>query len=100
MNQPFDLDACKDGERLWSRIQQSKLLVLPWKNPWRTLAKLSLVPLLSSAAAAFTLKSHFPAILFALISLFFVVPALIFFAVAWRSGGLYSFFSETGFGVG
>jgi hypothetical protein len=100
MNQPFYLDARKDGERLWSRIQQSKLLVLPWNNPWRTLAKLSLVPLLSSAAAALTLRSHFPAILFAVISLFFVIPALVFFIVARRTGGLYSFFSETGFGVG
>jgi hypothetical protein len=100
MNQSFDLDARKDGERLWSRIQQSKLLVLPWNNPWRTLAKLSLVPLLSSAAAALTLKSHFPAILFALISLLFLVPALGFFIVARRTGSLYSFFSETGFGIG
>ena len=101
MNQPVDLDAWrKDGERLWTRIQQSKLLVLPWNNPWRTLAKLSLVPLLCSAAATFTLQSHYPAFLFALLSLIFVIPALIFFTIAWRTGGLYSFFSENGFGVG
>jgi hypothetical protein len=101
MNQPIDLDAWrKDGEQLWSRIQQSKLLVLPWNNPWRTLAKLSLVPLISSIAATFTLRSHFPAFLFALIFLLFVIPALVFFIVARRNGGLYSFFSETGFGVG
>lgn len=101
MNQSIDLDAWrKDGERLWTRIQQSKLLVLPWNNPWRTLAKLSLVPLISSATAALTLKSHYPALLFAILSLIFVIPALIFFAVARRTGSLYSFFSETGFGIG
>src|SRR5215469_15062335 len=101
MNQPIGLDAWrKDGEQLWSRIQQSKLLVLPWDNPWRTLAKLSSVPLLSSAVAALTLKNHYPALLFALISLIFVVPAVLFFTIAWRTGSLYSFFSETGFGVG
>lgn len=90
----------KDGERLWTRIQQSKLLVLPWNNPWRTLGKLSLVPLLCSATAALTLKNHYPAILFALLSLIFVIPALIFFTIARRTGSLYSFFSENGFGVG
>ena len=101
MNQPMDLEAWrKDGERLWTRIQQTKLLVLPWNNPWRTLAKLSLVPLLCSAIAALTLKHHYAALLFALLSLIFVIPALIFFTVACRTGGLYSFFSENGFGVG
>lgn len=101
MKQPIDLVAWrKDGEQLWSRIQQSKLLVLPWNNPWRTLAKLSLVPLISSAVAAFVLKNHHAAVLFGLISLVFVIPALVFFIIARRHGGLYSFFSETGFGVG
>ena len=93
MKQPIDLAAWrKDGEQLWSRIQQSKLVVLPWNNPWRTLAKLSLVPLISSAVAAFILKNHHAAVFFGLISLVFILPALVLFVVDWRHGGLYSFF--------
>lgn len=101
MKQLFNLDARrKDGEQLWSRIQQSKLLVLPWKNPWRRFAMLALVPLITTALAAVSLKSHYPALLFALISVPFVFAALRYFIVGRRTGGLYSFFSETGFGVG
>ena len=101
MNQPKDLDAWrKDGEQLWSRIQQSKLLVLPWKNPWRRFAILALVPLVTAAVAFATLRSHFPALVFAMLSVPLLIPALLFFIVGVRTRGLYSFFSETGFGIG
>ena len=101
MNQPIDLDAWRrDGEQLWTRIQQSKLVVLPWNNPWRKLAKLGAVPLMTSLVAALFLKHHYPAYLFASISIPFLVLALFYSMIGNRTGGLYSFFSEKGFGVG
>lgn len=101
MNQSFDTAAWrKVGEQLWSRAQQSELVLLPWKNPWRRFAALALVPLICAGAAAVTFKSHYALIVFALLSVPFVVSAMIFFIIGRRTGGLYSFFSEKGFGVG
>jgi hypothetical protein len=101
MNQSANLDAWReDGERLWSRIQQSKLVVIPWNNPWRRLALLALVPLITAAVAAIMLKSRYPSLVFTLISLPLLIPALIFFVVGRRTGGLYSFFTESAFGIG
>lgn len=101
MKQPIDLAAWrKDGEQLWSRIQQSKLVLLPWNNPWRRLAALGAVPLMSSLVAAICFKTHYPAYLFAAISVPFLILAVIFSVIGNRTGGLYSFFSESGFGIG
>ena len=101
MSQSFDTAAWrKVGEQLWSRAQQSELVLLPWKNPWRRLAALALVPLICAAAAAITFKSHYGLFVFTALSIPFVVSAIIFFIIGARTGGLYSFFSEKGFGVG
>jgi hypothetical protein len=101
MNQSFDTSAWrKVGEQLWSRAQQSELVLLPWNNPWRRFAALALVPLVCAGAAAFTFKSRYALIVFALLSVPFVVSAIIFFIIGRRTGGLYSFFSGNGFGVG
>lgn len=90
----------KLGEQLWSRAQQSELVFLPWKNPWRRFATLALVPLICAGAAAITFKGHYALFVFAALSLPFVISAIIFFIIGARTGGLYSFFSEKGFGVG
>src|SRR5215469_15427830 len=101
MNQSFDTAAWrKVGEQLWSRAHQSELVLLPWNNPWRRFAALALVPLVSAGAAAFTFKSHYALFVFAFLSVPFVVSAIIFFIIGARTGELYSFFSEKGFGVG
>ena len=101
MNQSFDTNAWrKVGEQLWSRAQQSELVLLPWKNPWRRFAALALVPLVCAGAAAITFKSHYGLVVFALLSIPFVLSAIMFFMIGRRTGGLYSFFSEKGFGVG
>lgn len=90
----------KLGEQLWSRAQQSELVFLPWNNPWRRFAALAFVPLICAGAAAITFKSHYALFAFALLSVPFVVSAIIFYIIGARTGGLYSFFTEQGFGVG
>ena len=90
----------KLGEQLWSRAQQSELVFLPWKNPWRRFAALALVPLICAGGAAITFKGHYALFVFTALSIPFVVSAIIFFMIGARTGGLYSFFSEKGFGVG
>lgn len=90
----------KLGEQLWSRAQQSELVFLPWKNPWRRFGALALVPLICAGAAAITIKGHYALFVFAGLSVPFVVSAILFFIIGARTGGLYSFFSEKGFGVG
>ena len=35
MNDSIDLEEWrKDGERLWTQIQERKLVVIFWNNPW------------------------------------------------------------------
>lgn len=101
MNQSFDTSAWrKVGEQLWSRAQQSEQVLLPWKNPWRRFAALALVPLICAGAAAITFKTHYALLVFLGLSVPFVISAIVFFIIGRRTGALYSFFSENGFGVG
>lgn len=89
----------KTGDQLWSRVQESKFVVIPWNNPWRRFALLASVPLIT-AAAGLTLKSRYPSIILAIFSVPPIIAALVFFIIGVRTGGLYSFVSEEGFGVG
>ena len=100
MNQPIDIEAWrKDGERLWGSIQETKLVVIPWNNPWRRFAILGAAILVAACVAAFTMRNQY-VFAFAAISLPFLYTALKYFRIGAQTGGLYSFFSENGFGIG
>lgn len=101
MNQSIDVQAWrKDGERLWARIQESKLVAIFWNNPWFRFAIPGAVLVMSSLAAAIVWRNGFVSVAFGILSLPFVYTSAKYYLIRVRTGGLYSFFSEKGFGIG
>ncbi len=73
-----------------------------WRNPWIRFAVPGLILLVAAASWGFISTSGFTSqsLFLALASLPFVYTAVKYFRIGANTGGLYSFFSEKGFGVG
>jgi hypothetical protein len=94
---------CQRGSRLWEAVKRDKIVILPWKNPCLRLASVSVVLFLASLLVWFILPLAIAvAVMGVLIAsaLFPLFYAIKFYLIGQKTGGLYSFFSEEGFGVG
>lgn len=101
MNQAIDIQAWrKDGEQLWAQIQERKLVVIWWNNPWFRFAVIGLVLLIAAAVTWLIWRDNLISGLFVLLALPCAYIATKYYAIQARTGGLYSFFSDTGFGIG
>jgi hypothetical protein len=101
MKQTVSIEAWRrDGERLWAAIQEKKLIVIPWRNPWRRLAMIGLGLLIVAIVVGVLMRSFLIAGALAAFSLPGFYYAVKFLRVGAQTGGLYSFFSERGFGIG
>jgi hypothetical protein len=101
MSEQVDLDAWrKDGENLWAAIQENDLVVIYWNNPWYRFALPGGVLVLAAIVTAIIWRSAIVSGAMGALSLPFVMTAAKYFIIGMRTGGLYSFFSEKGFGVG
>lgn len=101
MNQSIDIEAWrKDGERLWASIQQRKLVAIFWNNPWRRFAVPGSLLTVATVATVLWGCNYLVSGALGVLSLPFVYTAIKYYRIGVRTGGLYSFFSEEGFGIG
>jgi len=90
----------RDGERLWNTIQERELVVLPWNNPWFRFAVPGVPLFLAAIVTWFIWWNPFVSGVLALLAAPCLYTAIKYYSIGKRTGGLYSFFSETGFGMG
>jgi hypothetical protein len=101
MSQAIDIEAWRrDGEKMWAAIHERKLLVIWWNNPWRRFAAIGLVLVVAAVVVGIAMRAYILTAVLAAASLPFLYTAVKYFRVGLRTGGLYSFFSERGFGIG
>ena len=101
MTQSIDIQAWrKDGEQLWAQIQERKLVVIWWNNPWFRFAVIGAVLLMAAVVTWLIWRNLGISGASGLLSSPCVYIAIKYYAIGARTGGLYSFFSDTGFGIG
>jgi len=93
MKQTVSIEAWRrDGERLWAAIQEKKLIVIPWRNPWRRLAMIGLGLLIVAIVVGVLMRSFLIAGALAAFSLPGFYYAVKFLRVGAQTGGLIPFF--------
>lgn len=101
MTHSIDINAWRnDGKNLWTQIQERKLVVIFWNNPWFRLALLGSVFVIAAVATWLIWRNHFVSSALGIVALPFLYASIKYYSIGVRTGGLYSFFSEKGFGIG
>lgn len=101
MNQPIDLDAWRrDGEGLWGQIQERKFVANYWNNPWYRFAAIGAALVIATVVTELLWGNHYVSAVLGILALPCVFTAARYFWIGVQTGGLYSFFSESGFGIG
>ena len=101
MNEAIDIEGWRrDGEQLWASIQETKLVVVYWNNPWPRFAVIGALFLIAAVTAALLWQNYIAVAALTLAALPCVYTAIKYYRIGAQTGGLYSFFSENGFGIG
>jgi hypothetical protein len=92
-----------NGARMWDAVRKEKMILLPWKNPWPRCLALGSGMIFSALFLHFTFASAASSVLSVLLvlgSVPLIFSAVKLYSQGFSTGGLYSFFTEHGFGVG
>jgi len=97
----IDLEAWRrDGQQLWEQVDATKLVVIPWRNPWPRFAILAVVILIAAVTILAISHNVFAGAMICAFSVPCIFTAAKYRCIGVRTGGLYSFFSDKGFGLG
>ena len=101
MQDMIDIEAWKqDGQELWCTVEKNKLVVLWWNNPWFRMATIGVFVTVFAVVLFIFWKNLFISILLGIIAIPYLFSGIKFLLIGKQTGGLYSFFTEYGFGIG